>query len=143
MSQVHLGFSDVESAQVGPPARQVDTPRKGARLAPVAPLRETRSAPPRERPDRGSTRTGLRLASNELLRAVAELIRERDRLARRAEILDAKLIEVTDLLENGDAARAAYRRGYYAGHKAKSRGRPARVPHQQHATDLPGATEVA
>jgi hypothetical protein len=77
-----------------------------------------------------------------LLRAVAELVRERDQLVRRAEILDAKLIEVTDLVENGHAAREAYRRGYYAGHKAKSRGRPARIRRERHATDLPGTAEI-
>jgi hypothetical protein len=106
-------------------------------------LRATRSTSPGARANRLSARTRPQLGSDELLRAVAELVRERDQLVRRAEILDAKLIEVTDLLENGDAAREAYRRGYYAGHKAKSRGRPAQVPRQRHDSDLPGAAEIA
>jgi len=141
MSQDYLGFPDVGSAQDGPPTEQRDPARTG--LATVAPLRATRSTSPGARPDRSPARTRLRLAGDQLLRAVAELIRERDQLVRRAEILDAKLIEVTDLLENGDATREAYRRGYYAGHKAKSRGRPTQVPRQRHDSDLRGAAEIA
>jgi hypothetical protein len=63
-----------------------------------------------------------------VLRAVAELLQERDALARRVEILDGKLVEVTDLLANGQAERAAYVRGYAAGYKAKRRGKPTMVP---------------
>ncbi len=57
---------------------------------------------------------------------VAQLARERDELARRVAILDSKLIEVTDQLRAGEAVRAAYRRGYFAG-RASQRRRAAAV----------------
>jgi hypothetical protein len=53
---------------------------------------------------------------------VAQLARERDELARRVVILDAKLIEVTDERRAGEAVRAAYRRGYFAGRASQRRG---------------------
>jgi hypothetical protein len=53
---------------------------------------------------------------------VAQLARERDELARRVAILDAKLIEVTDQRREGEAVRAAYRRGYFAGRMSARRG---------------------
>jgi hypothetical protein len=57
-----------------------------------------------------------------LVAQVAQLVRERDELARRVAILDAKLIEVTDQLREGEAVRSAYRRGYFAGRASKQRG---------------------
>jgi hypothetical protein len=63
-----------------------------------------------------------------VLRAVAELLSERDALERRVEILDGKLVVVTDLLANGQAERAAYVRGYAAGYKAKRRGKRTMTP---------------
>lgn len=56
---------------------------------------------------------------------VAEVVRERDELARRVRILDAKLLEVTDPRYEGDLVRRAYRRGYLAGRAAQRRGAPA------------------
>ena len=60
-----------------------------------------------------------------LVAPVAQLARERDEFARQVAILDAKLIELTDRMLEGEAVRAAYRRGYYAGRASQRRGAPA------------------
>jgi len=64
---------------------------------------------------------------------VVQLVRERDELARRIAILDAKLIEVTDQSHEGEAVRAAYRRGYFAGRASQRRGAPAVPDPERHA----------
>jgi hypothetical protein len=52
---------------------------------------------------------------------VAALEAERDALARRCQVLDAKLIELSDDPERREELRKAYRRGYFAGRAAESR----------------------
>lgn len=65
-------------------------------------------------------------AAGGIVEQVAELVRERDELARRVAVLDAKLVEVTDLWEaERGTVRAAYRRGYFAGRTSARRGAPA------------------
>jgi hypothetical protein len=64
---------------------------------------------------------------------VAQLARERDEFARQVAILDAKLIELTDRMLEGEAIRAAYRRGYFAGRAAQRRGAPAIENPERHA----------
>ena len=64
---------------------------------------------------------------------VAQLARERDEFARQVAILDAKLIEVTDLMLKGEAVRAAYRRGYFAGRASQRRGAAAVDDPERHA----------
>lgn len=64
---------------------------------------------------------------------VAQLVRERDELARRIAILDAKLIEVTDQSRESHAIREAYRRGYFAGRASERRGAPAVPDPECHA----------
>jgi hypothetical protein len=86
--------------------------------------------------------TSSRSKTRVVLQAVAELFRERDALARRVEVLDGKLVEVTDLLANGKAERAAYVRGYSAGYKAKRRGKRTMVPRGADPTEL-GVSEAA
>jgi hypothetical protein len=65
---------------------------------------------------------------------VAELVRERDELARRVAVLDAKLIEVTGLWTvEREAVRAAYRRGYFAGRASQRRGAAEVADPERHA----------
>jgi hypothetical protein len=64
---------------------------------------------------------------------VAQLARERDELARRVAVLDAKLIEVTDSLLGGEVVRAAYRRGYFAGRASQRRGAAEVADPERHA----------
>jgi hypothetical protein len=64
---------------------------------------------------------------------VAHLVRERDELARRIAILDAKLIEVTDQSRETETIREAYRRGYFAGRQSQRRGAPAVPDPERHA----------
>ena len=64
---------------------------------------------------------------------VAQLVRERDELARRVAVLDAKLIEVTDPSREGEAVRAAYRRGYFAGRASQRRGAAEVADPERHA----------
>lgn len=68
-----------------------------------------------------------------LVSQVAQLARERDEFARQVAILDAKLIELTDRMLEGEAIRAAYRRGYFAGRAAQRRGAPAVDDPERHA----------
>jgi hypothetical protein len=68
---------------------------------------------------------GVPASGQALVAAVAQLARERDELARRVAILDAKLVEVTNWHHEREAVRAAYRRGYFAGRAAQRRGAPA------------------
>jgi hypothetical protein len=95
-------------------------------------------------PDRSSTRhsttrdnTARRVSpagsAGALVAQVAQLAHERDEFARQVAILDAKLIELTDLMLNDGAIRAAYRRGYHAGRAAQRRGAPAVDDPERHA----------
>jgi hypothetical protein len=68
-----------------------------------------------------------------LVAEVAQLARERDEFARQVAILDAKLVELTDRMLEGEAIRAAYRRGYFAGRAAQRRGAPAVEDPERHA----------
>lgn len=68
-----------------------------------------------------------------LVAEVAQLARERDELARRVAVLDAKLIEVTDRTRESEAVRAAYRRGYFAGRASQRRGAAAVADPERHA----------
>lgn len=90
----------------------------------VAPQAAVHSSEPRS-----SRSSGAAIVSQ-----VAQLVRERDELARRVTILDAKLIEVTDRSREGEAAvREAYRRGYFAGRAAKRRGAAEVADPERHA----------
>jgi ribosomal protein S18 acetylase RimI-like enzyme len=62
------------------------------------------------------------VSAGSVVAQVAQLARERDELVRRVAILDAKLIDVTDERREGEAVRAAYRRGYFAGRASQRRG---------------------
>jgi hypothetical protein len=69
-----------------------------------------------------------------LVSQVAQLVREREELARRVAVLDAKLIEVTDRLREHEAGvREAYRRGYFAGRAAVRRGAAEVADPERHA----------
>jgi hypothetical protein len=69
-----------------------------------------------------------------LVSQVAQLVREREELARRVAVLDAKLIEVTDRLREDEAGvREAYRRGYFAGRAAVRRGAAEVADPERHA----------
>jgi hypothetical protein len=57
-----------------------------------------------------------------LAESVAELERERNRLARQVQILNDKLLEVTDPKYEASIVRRAYRRGYLSGRAAQRRG---------------------
>ena len=91
-------------------------------------------------PDRSSRHSTARdnaarraSAAGALVAEVAQLVRERDEFARQVAILDAKLIELTDRMLEGEAVRAAYRRGYYAGRASQRRGAPAVPDPERHA----------
>jgi hypothetical protein len=77
--------------------------------------------------------SGAAISAQALVAQVARLARERDELARRVAILDAKLIEVTDAQYEREVVRAMYRRGYFAGRAARRRGAPAAVHPERHA----------
>jgi hypothetical protein len=77
--------------------------------------------------------TGAAGGAGALVAQVAQLARERDEFARQVAILDAKLIELTDRMLEGEAIRAAYRRGYYAGRASQRRGAPAIDDPERHA----------
>jgi hypothetical protein len=77
--------------------------------------------------------TGAAGGAGALVAQVAQLARERDEFARQVAILDAKLIELTDRMLEGEAIRAAYRRGYFAGRAAQRRGAPAVEDPERHA----------
>jgi hypothetical protein len=79
-----------------------------------------------------ATAAGVRSAGT-VVAQVAQLARERDELARRVAVLDAKLIEVTDLLLGGETVRAAYRRGYFAGRASQRRGAAEVADPERHA----------
>jgi hypothetical protein len=65
---------------------------------------------------------------------VAQLARDRDELARRVAVLDAKLIEVTGFwMGEREAVRAAYRRGYFAGRASQRRGAAVVADPERHA----------
>jgi hypothetical protein len=83
----------------------------------------------------GAGRQGSAVGRNggALVAEVAQLARERDEFARQIAILDAKLIELTDRMLEGEAIRAAYRRGYFAGRAAQRRGAPAVDDPERHA----------
>ena len=78
-------------------------------------------------------RTGAAGGAGGLVAQVAQLARERDEFARQVAILDAKLIELTDRMLEGEAIRAAYRRGYFAGRASQRRGAPAIDDPERHA----------
>jgi hypothetical protein len=62
------------------------------------------------------------------------LARERDELARRVAVLDAKLVELTSCwMGEREAVRAAYRRGYFAGRASQRRGAAAIEDPERHA----------
>jgi len=89
-------------------------------------------SPPAAQPD--SVRQALEVPdAGALVAQVAQLAREREQLARQVAILDAKLIELTDRMLEGEAIRAAYRRGYFAGRAAQRRGAPAIEDPERHA----------
>jgi hypothetical protein len=72
--------------------------------------------------------------ADQLVAQVAELVRERDELARRVAVLDAKLVEVTGLWTvEQEAVRAAYRRGYFAGRASQRRGAAEVADPERHA----------
>jgi hypothetical protein len=78
-------------------------------------------------------RAGAAGGAGALVTQVAQLARERDEFARQIAILDAKLIELTDRMLEGEAIRAAYRRGYFAGRASQRRGAPAVDEPERHA----------
>jgi hypothetical protein len=78
-------------------------------------------------------RIGAAGGAGGLVAQVAQLARERDEFARQVAILDAKLIELTDRMLEGEAIRAAYRRGYFAGRASQRRGAPAVDDPERHA----------
>jgi hypothetical protein len=81
----------------------------------------------------GRRGSGVGGSAGALVAEVAQLARERDEFARQVAILDAKLIELTDRMLEGEAIRAAYRRGYFAGRAAQRRGAPAVEDPERHA----------
>jgi hypothetical protein len=72
--------------------------------------------------------------ADNLVAQVAELVRERDELARRVAVLDAKLVEVAGLWTGEqESVRAAYRRGYFAGRASERRGAAEVADPERHA----------
>lgn len=61
---------------------------------------------------------------HEIVERLIRTARERDRLARHIEILNAKLLELSADHVEPRQIRDAYRRGYRAGRAAKRRGAP-------------------
>jgi len=84
-------------------------------------------------PDRARQAVEVHGHAGALVAQVAQVAREREQLARQVAILDAKLIELTDRMLDGEAIRAAYRRGYYAGRASQRRGAPATPNPERHA----------
>jgi ribosomal protein L13 len=97
----------------------------------MTPDRSSRHSTAREHAARRASATGG--SAGALVAEVAQLVRERDEFARQVAILDAKLIELTDRMLEGEAVRAAYRRGYYAGRASQRRGAPAVPDPERHA----------
>lgn len=60
-------------------------------------------------------------AESEVVMAVAEVVAENRRLRHQINVLNQKLIELSD----PQVIRKAYRRGYHTGHSAGRRGSPA------------------